>query len=60
MDPLLTDFQVANILDETYGAVEKWRKYPGQGPGFVRYPTGEVRYRLSAVMKFLEEHTVRP
>ena len=59
IDPLLTDFQVAEILDETIGALEKWRKHPGQGPEFVPYPTGEVRYRLSAVMKFIEVHAVR-
>jgi hypothetical protein len=59
MDPQLTGFQIADILDETYGAVVKWRKYPGRGPEFIRYPTGEVRYRLSAVMKFIEKHTVR-
>jgi hypothetical protein len=59
IDPRLTVFQVANILDETIGVLEIWRKHPGRGPEFIRYPTGEVRYRLSAVMKFIEEHTVR-
>ena len=59
IDPMLTDFQVADILDETIGVLEIWRKHPGQGPEFVPYPTGEVRYRLSAVMKFIEKHTVR-
>ena len=60
IDPMLTEFQVADILGETIGALEIWRKLPRQGPEFVRYPSGEIRYRLSAVLKFLEEHTVRP
>lgn len=59
MDPLLTKFQVSDLLDESFEVLEKWRKRPGRGPEFIRYPTGEVRYRLSAVMKFIEEHTVR-
>jgi hypothetical protein len=57
---MLTEFQVSDLLDVSYEALEKWRKRPGRGPKFVRYPKGEIRYRLSAVMNFLEEHTVRP
>jgi hypothetical protein len=60
IDPMLTKFQVSELLDESFEVLEKWRKRPGTGPKFVRYPNGDIRYRLSAVMKFLEEHTVRP
>ena len=59
IDPMLTKFQVSDLLDESFEVLEKWRKRPGTGPEFVRYPNGEIRYRLSAVMKFIEEHTVR-
>lgn len=58
-DPRLTDVQVAQILDETVWVLARWRKHRGRGPDFVRYANGEIRYRLSAVMKFIEEHTVR-
>ncbi len=60
IDSILTKFQVSDLLDESFEVLEKWRKRAGTGPEFVRYPNGEIRYRLSAVMKFIEEHTVRP
>jgi hypothetical protein len=53
IDPILTKFQVSDLLDESFEVLEKWRKRPGTGPDFVRYPNGEIRYRLSAVMKFI-------
>jgi hypothetical protein len=59
IDPMLTDVQLAQLLDETVWVLARWRKHRGRGPDFVRYPKGEVRYRLSTIMKFIEEHTVR-
>jgi hypothetical protein len=40
--------------------MKKWRQRPGKGPEFVRYPGGAIRYRLSTIMKFLEDCTVQP
>jgi len=57
VDPMLTTWQATEVLGVSHDRMKKWR-HRGQGPQFVRYPDGAVRYRLSALMKFLEDHTV--
>ncbi len=55
---MLTAPSAAYILGLTHEVLEKWRR--SQGPVFVRFPNGDIRYRLSAVMKFIEDNTVCP
>lgn len=57
VDPMLTTWQATEVLGVSDDRMKKWR-HRGQGPQFVRYPDGAIRYRLSALMKFLEDHTV--
>jgi hypothetical protein len=59
IDPVLDTWRVAEVLGVSHARVKKWRHY-GQGPQFVRYPDGGIRYRLSAVKKFLDDHAVDP
>lgn len=58
-DRMLDTRGAAKTLGETHEALKKWRQRH-QGPEFVRYPNGDIRYRLSVLMKFIEDHTVRP
>ena|GEM_PF-768930 len=60
LDPMLTTEQAAAILRVPPDTMKKWRQRPGKGPEFVRYPGGAIRYRLSRIMKFLEDCTVQP
>ena len=60
LDPILTTRQAAAILRVLPDTMKKWRQRPGKGPEFVRYPGGAIRYRLSTIMKFLEDCTVQP
>ncbi len=57
VDPMLDTWQATEVLGVSHDRMKKWR-HRGQGPQFVRYPDGAIRYRLSALMKFLEDHTV--
>jgi hypothetical protein len=59
-DTLLTTSQAAAILRVSTETLKKWRQRPGRGPEFIRYPGGSVRYRLSAILKFLADCTVQP
>jgi hypothetical protein len=60
LDPKLTTRQAAAILHVLPDTMKKWRQRPGKGPKFIRYPSGAIRYRLSAIMKFLDDCTVEP
>jgi hypothetical protein len=60
VDRLVTTRQAAAILGILPDTLKKWRQRPGNGPEFIRYPGGAIRYRLSTIMKFLEDCTVRP
>ena len=58
-DRLIATPSAAYILGVTDEVMKKWRQRR-QGPEFVRFPNGDIRYRISAVMKFVEDNTVRP
>lgn len=55
MDPFLTARKAAAVLRVSTETLMKWRQPPGKGPEFVKFPGGAVRYRLSAIMKFLQD-----
>jgi hypothetical protein len=57
-DPLLNSAGAAKVLAVKPDTLKKWRQR-GQGPDFIQYgPGGPVRYLHSALLKFIEEHTV--
>lgn len=58
-DRVLDTRGAANILGETHDVLKKWRQR-NQGPDYVRFPDGHIRYRLSTLLQFLEDHTVHP
>lgn len=58
VDRCVTTEQAAEILGRSVDVVKKWRKQKGKGPAFIRYPDGGIRYRLSVLMKFLDDCTV--
>lgn len=55
---LLTSQQVADLLGLKKDTIEKWRRQR-RGPAFVRLG-GAIRYRQSAIRKFLDDQTVAP
>jgi hypothetical protein len=57
---MLTTGQAAAIIDVEPDTLKKWRQRDGKGPIFIRYPTGTIRYRLSSLLKFLADCTVKP
>jgi len=59
VDDMLDTWGAAEFLGITHARLKKWRQR-GQGPQFVRYPDGCIRYPLSALKKFLEDNTVYP
>lgn len=56
-DRMLTTKQAATILGMSADSLKKWRQR-GKGPQFSRYPDGAIRYRLTVIMKFLEDCAV--
>jgi hypothetical protein len=58
-DRMLTTKQAATILGMAAETLKKWRQR-GTGPKYLRFPDGTIRYRLSVIMKFLEECIVEP
>jgi phage/plasmid-associated DNA primase len=58
-DRVLNTRAAAKILGETHEVLKKWRQRD-QGPEYVHFPNGHIRYRLSVLKKFIEDHTVRP
>ena len=60
LDLLLTTSQVAAILRVSVETVKKWRQRDGQGPEYIQFPGGSIRYRLSTIMQFLQDFTVKP
>jgi hypothetical protein len=55
-DRLIATPSAAYILGVTDEVLKKWRQR-SQGPEFVRFPNGDIRYRLSTLLKFMEDHT---
>lgn len=56
-DRLLSERQAAVILGVSYETLKKWR-HRKRSPRFVRFPDGTIRYRLSTLLKFIDDHTV--
>jgi len=59
VDPMLTTYQAANILRVAPETLKKWRQRH-QGPAYVRFDGGVVRYPLSSVLRYIREHAVQP
>ncbi len=49
--------RAAFILEKSEESLKKWRQRR-QGPAYIRYPDGTIRYRLSDLLKFMDECTV--
>jgi predicted DNA-binding transcriptional regulator AlpA len=56
-DELLTREQVANILGLTSQTLSMWANR-GIGPDFIRITASSIRYRRSAIERFLAARTV--
>jgi hypothetical protein len=54
---MLTTEQAAMILNVSVEKLKKWRQR-GKGPRFARYEDGAIRYRLSALMQYVDECTI--
>ena len=48
---------VAERLCVSRRTVQGWRA-KGQGPPYVRFPSGVVRYRVRDIEEWIDEHTV--
>jgi excisionase family DNA binding protein len=58
-DALLTEEQVADLLNLSKRTLEHWRRRGGGGPAFVR--CGKfIRYRRLALVEWMEARTVAP
>ncbi len=58
-DPLLPTKIAAGILGKSEEALKKWRSR-SVGPRYIRFHDGTIRYRLSDLLKYLDDHTVNP
>jgi predicted site-specific integrase-resolvase len=58
MDSLLTPQEVAAILRIETQTLAKWRTH-GRGPEFVAINGSAIRYRQSALDRYLNENTLR-
>lgn len=58
-DRMLNTRTAAKVLGGAQEMMKKWRQRR-QGPEYGRYPNGDIRYRLSVLLKFIEDHTIRP
>lgn len=58
VDRGITTRQAAAILGCKEDTMKKWR-LRGQGPKFMKYLDGSVRYRLSTILKFMDDCTVQ-
>ena len=54
---MLTTKQAAVILGVSVDKLKKWRQR-GKGPRFARYEDGAIRYRLSALMQYIDKCTI--
>ncbi len=57
VDRMITTRQAAAILAISVDTLKKWR-VRRKGPNFVRYHDGAIRYKLSTVMKYIEDREV--
>ena len=56
-DRMITTRQAAVILAISVDTLKKWRVRL-KGPNFVRYHDGAIRYKLSTVMRYIEDREV--
>jgi hypothetical protein len=59
LDPALTTKQAAPVLNESFETLKKWRQRKC-GPAYIQYESGAIRYRLSVLMQYQNERTVKP
>lgn len=52
---LLTTAEVATICKVSDRTVENWRRR-GKGPKYIKLETGQIRYKLSVVLRFLASY----
>jgi hypothetical protein len=57
LDPMLTTKQAALYLGRSVEVLKKWRQRR-QGPSFLRYHDGRIRYLISEIQRYFDEHTV--
>jgi len=57
VERMLTTQQVAAILNISAETLKKWRQRR-QGLTYARYGDGAIRYRLSDIMKFLDDSII--
>ena len=58
MERLLTIEEIAQALRRSKSSLSRDRA-SGDGPAFVRLPSGQIRYPESAVCKWVEQNTVQ-
>ena len=56
-DPLLSRRQAAELLATSSKTLERWAANR-TGPAFIRYSATTVKYRLSAITRWLEAQTI--
>ena len=59
LDLMLTTSQAAELLRISPETMKKWRQRH-KGPNYVRFDGGVVRYPLSSILQYLQDHTVEP
>jgi hypothetical protein len=60
IDPVFEVRYAARILGISQDLLEKWRQR-GQGPDYLQYgKNGPVRYELSALKAYMENHRIHP
>ena len=58
VERMLRTRQVAVLMAVSIDTVKKWRQRPGKGPRFIKYGDGSIRYRLTTVMRYIDDHEV--
>lgn len=58
---LLTESELAEILDVKPGTLKWWRVWKKIGPDYIKFQGrgGQVRYEVGAVRAWLRKHTIR-
>ena len=57
MDQIITEREAAKLAGWSCGALVKWRR-EGRGPRYIRVGRS-IRYRLSDLLNWIEEHAVK-
>jgi hypothetical protein len=59
VERMLTTAQVAIIMAVSIDTLKKWRQRSANGPRFIRYGDGSIRYRLSTVLRYIDDHETK-